>query len=206
MNYIDISWPITNNITSWENKFPVKIIHDYTFSKNNQQSSSIHMSLHTGTHIDFPKHFIKNGKTSENYDINDLSGRCKVLELNCDKIIKASDLKRCLIKKNDIILFKTKNSNLGNEDKFNSKFVSLDISVAKYLAEIGVKTVGIDYLGIEDCSKKSGQVHKILLDNDIPIIEGLRLKNVKMGIYKLLCFPLKIIGVEGCPVRAILLK
>ncbi len=65
--------------------------------------------------------------------------------------------------------------------------------------------VGTDGLGIER-AQKGHPTHKILLGNDIIIIEGLRLKDVPEDVYDMFCLPLKIPGVEATPARVVLLK
>ena len=88
---------------------------------------------------------------------------------------------------------------------FTYDFVYLEKSGAKYLAGKKVKTVGIDYVGIER-DQPNHETHRFLLGNDIPIIEGLRLGKVKEGEYTLLCLPLAYKGMEAAPARAVLIK
>jgi arylformamidase len=69
----------------------------------------------------------------------------------------------------------------------------------------GVQLVGIDYLSIAPF-KGPAPTHKILLSNDVVIVENLDLRLVKPGIYTLICLPLKLVGREAAPARAILLS
>ncbi len=86
------------------------------------------------------------------------------------------------------------------------KYIYLDVSAAKYIIEKKVKTIGVDYLSVEDSESKDFQVHKLLLSNEIGIIEGLYLKDVNAGIYLLSALPLKIEDVDGVPTRAVLVE
>jgi arylformamidase len=73
------------------------------------------------------------------------------------------------------------------------------------LAEKKVKAVGIDYLGIER-NQPDHATHTILMNNNITIIEGLRLADVMAGDYFFICLPLNVVGLEAAPARALLLQ
>ena len=68
-----------------------------------------------------------------------------------------------------------------------------------------IKTVGVDYLGIERNQPKH-ETHTLILGNEIAIIEGLRLEEATEGDYILYCLPLAVKGLEAAPVRAVLEK
>lgn len=206
MNFIDISWPISNQITTYKNKSDVKIESTKIYEKDGVRESKICMGLHTGTHIDMPCHFLKDGYSSSQLLFKKVNGECQVLDLTCvENKITAQDLMQFDIK-SDIILFKTKNSFLESDDKFNFDFVYLDKSGAEYLAKnFKLNLVGIDYLGIETKQPKH-ETHIQLFNANVLILEGLRLKEVESGFYNLICLPLKILNVDALPCRAILLK
>lgn len=82
----------------------------------------------------------------------------------------------------------------------------LSENAADYLTEREIKAVGLDYLSIEKFNSKENKVHKKLLSNNIPIIEGVNLEHVKPGAYTLVCLPLKIKNGEAAPARCILLR
>ena len=205
MKIIDISWPIKNDTTTYKNKNTLKIKHTKTFSKDKARESQITISTHTGTHIDAPSHFLKTGKTIDKLDLNKINSKCRVIHIKNKNTITVEDLKNKKIKKDEIILLKTKNSNLKQNTKFNKNFTYLTKEAAKFLTKSKIKAIGIDYLGIER-DQPSHETHKILLKNNIPIIEGLRLKNTKEKTYQLICLPLNLIGLEAAPARAILIE
>ena len=206
MKIIDISWPITQNITEYKDRKTLKLEKIKEYSKDNVSETLITIHSHTGTHVDAPEHFLGNKKTIEQIELNKLIGECKVLDLtNIEEEITKSDLEKFDIQTNDIILLKTKNSNLSATDKFNPNFVYLEKSGAQYLADKKIKCVGIDYLGIER-NQPNHETHKILLENDIYIIEGLRLKDVNNKKYMFYCLPILIKGLDAAPARTILIK
>ena len=88
---------------------------------------------------------------------------------------------------------------------FHYNFVYVDKSAAEYLVQIKSVAIGIDYLGIER-DQPQHDTHALLLQNNIPIIEGLRLGHVKPGYYTLMCLPLLIPGLDAAPARAILIE
>tara|TARA_Y100000310_G_scaffold345863_1_gene471789 strand:+ start:52362 stop:52970 length:609 start_codon:yes stop_codon:yes gene_type:complete len=200
---IDISWPLTEDMTRYKER---KLFHTRffrVFSKDNARQSLAAMDSHAGTHIDAPAHYVKNGKTIDKVKLEIFNGRCRVLDLSKLNVIGKDNLVKFKIKAGERILLKTKNSDLKANAKFNYDFVYLDASGGEYLASKKVKCVGIDYLGIER-NQKGHETHGALLGNEIPIIEGLRLKGVKPGKYELVCLPLSYVGMEAAPCRAVL--
>jgi len=206
MQIIDISWPISISMTEYKNRDSVKILPVKEFEKDQVREKLITIHSHTGTHIDAPSHFLEKGKTANQIDLNKLIGKCKVLDFsNVEEKITKQDLEKHEINKDNIILLKTKNSELSPTEKFNTNFVYLDKNGAEYLAQKGIKSVGIDYLGIER-HQPEHETHKTLLENEIIVIEGLRLKNVTAGNYAFYCLPLPLPNFDAALARAILIK
>lgn len=152
--------------------------------------SKIEMGSHFATHIDAPKHFFNDGADAAQLDINRICGKCTVVSVNV--AIDEAFLKGLQIEPKSRILFKT-----------NGKY-GITEDGAKYIAELKISVVGTDAMDIEDSSNENFFCHKILLRQDIPIIEGLELFNVNDGEYRLICLPLKMEGLDGVPVRAVL--
>ncbi|GAB7386714.1 cyclase family protein [Bacillaceae bacterium] len=201
----DISAPIFEGMPVYKNKAEkqpqIEIVRD--FATGNVRESRIHLDCHTGTHVDAPLHMIENGETIESIPLEDLVGPCKVFDLTeVNGGITSEHLKPLSIAKDDFVLFKTRNSFV---DEFDFAFVYLQEDGARYLAEIGVKGVGIDALGVER-SQPGHPTHRTLFAERIIIIEGLRLKDVPAGEYFLVAAPLKLIGTEAAPARVLLLE
>jgi len=208
MHIIDISWPISPDMTAYKNKKVVQFDYTKRFDTDNVRESIITLGSHSGTHVDAPSHFLKDGESIDTIALNNLIGTARVLDCRAvDKVITKEFLLRydTHIKKHDMILLKTSNSILSPLESFDTTFTYLEVSGAQYLADKQVKAVGIDYLGIER-NQPSHETHCTLMNNNIPIIEGLRLENVEPGEYQLYCLPLKIMGLEAAPARAILVR
>ncbi len=177
-------------------------------SMNNTDSynlSTIEMSAHTGTHIDAPYHFIKDGKSIEQLDLSKFIGNVKIFKLDVLESIRYKDIKDLPIQKEDIVFFKTSNSYIQEDKPFVTDYIYLHEDAANYLVEKQIKTVGIDYFSVDGYAKHVFS-HKILLSREIGIIEGLYLNEAEEGMYFLSCLPLKLEGSDGSPVRAVLLE
>lgn len=206
MKVFDVSWPISPATTGYKDKHAVKFAMVRTFEKDNVRDSIVEVSSHTGTHVDAPSHFLKDGKTIDEIHLDRLMGKCKVLSLTLvDEEITPDDLMKYEIEEGDIILLKTNNSAQSPIDKFNYNYVYLGQAGARYLGEKKIKAVGIDYLSIER-SHPDHPTHMTLFHHDILIIEGLRLGHIEAGEYFFVCLPLYSIGLEAAPARAILIQ
>ncbi|MDQ3659895.1 MAG: cyclase family protein, partial [Actinomycetota bacterium] len=103
------------------------------------------------------------------------------------------------------ILFKTRNSSHAwSSSTFVEDFVGITLGAAQYLAEIGIRTVGVDYLSVAAFGGDAAGVHRALLSAGVWIIEGLDLADVAEGTFELICLPLRIPGSDGAPARALL--
>jgi len=171
--------------------------------ENGANETVITLNVHTGTHLDAPLHMIDGGAPIESISVEKLVTKCRVLDFtNIGGKIGREELEGCDIKKDEFIIFKTTNS---NDREFNFGFVFLDAGGAEYLANIGIRGVGTDSLGIER-SQPDHRTHTTLMSHGIIILEGLRLAEVEEGEYLLVALPLKLEGVDGAPARAVLIR
>lgn len=209
MRTYDISLTISHDMTVWPGDPPVAIERVQKMEEGASANvSGIEMSVHTGTHVDAPYHFLGgNTPTAEQLSLKLLTGRAYVLQISHDtESITAQVLQRAEIPpRTRRLLFKTRNSEYWTQNKhsFHKDFVSLSLDGAQYLVERGVKLVGVDYLSIAPY-KEGGPVHETLLRAGVVIVEGLNLSEISQGRYALYCLPLKIKGADGAPARAIL--
>ena len=205
MRIHDVTRLISEDMTVYKDRESKKIkrtvVADY--EKSDYYESRMDMDMHCGTHIDAPLHMIKGGDTIEKYDLSKFIGDCKLFDLtDVDEAIRKKDIENLDIQKDDIVIFKTKNS---SDQGYNPKFVYIEEDAALYLSEKGIKTVGIDAMSIER-DKKEHPSHKIILGANIGVIEDLYLKNVGQGQYFLSALPLNIRGSEASPIRAVLIE
>ncbi len=205
-DWMDISVPLYNGMVCWpgDNGFHVERVVDIKKGAP-CNVSVVTMGTHTGTHIDPPLHFLKNGKSLDKMPLEAVMGPARIIEIKDGKSIKSSELLQHKIKKGERILFKTLNSVKGwKTNRFLKEYVYISKEAAGFLAESGVMTVGIDYLSVGGFEIESKETHQALLKAGIWIIEGLNLLGVKPGRYELACLPLKIMDGDGAPARAVL--
>jgi len=169
--------------------------------------SEIRCSAHTGTHMDAPLHFLEGAESIDTMPIDATVGRARVIEIHDPRLIRIAELEPHRPAKGDRLLFKTANSReCCKTSEFHKDFVHIPPDTARHLADIGVRTVGVDYLSVGPGESAGAETHRILLRAGIWIIEGLNLEHVAAGDYELICLPLKITGSDGAPARAVLRK
>lgn len=166
--------------------------------------SAVQLGSHTGTHLDAPAHFFSDKATADQVPLNLLMGPARVFEFEVAESIGQRHLEHLPLAGVERVLLKTRNSRYWDEDGFRPDFVYLTADGARFLVDAGVRLVGIDYLSIEKFGDKAAPVHRLLLDRGVALIEGLNLAGVPTGDYELICLPLKLLGVDGAPVRAVL--
>jgi len=170
--------------------------------------TNIGLGSHSGTHIDAPSHaMIENGASIDGLSLELFHGTARVLDLTSAKdTVTPEDLAIKDIKSGERVLLKTSNSARWKDGEFFPDFVYLSADGAEYLASQGVILVGIDSLSIKQKGNPDNRPHTNLLSKGIPIIEGLDLSGVEEGEYALSAFPLKFVGIDGSPCRAILAR
>jgi len=208
-NWIDVSVPLREGMVVWPKDIKIKI--DHRRGSQNVESgtnSSLFMGVHTGTHMDAPRHFFAKGKSIDEMPFDTTIGPARVIEIADAVSIKENEIRQHNIRKGERIIFKTRNSQrCWQDDNFVRDFVYLTREAARYLANTGVRLVGIDYLSVGsplDPDTTSPDTHQLLLGAEIWLIEGLNLSPVSTGNYNLVCLPLKLIQTDGSPVRVIL--
>ncbi|HVY93347.1 MAG TPA: cyclase family protein [Bryobacteraceae bacterium] len=163
------------------------------------------MSAHTGTHMDAPLHFVAHSRTIDTMPIEATVGPARVIHIKDQTAIHREELLPYGIQAGERILFRTRNSERDWQNlPFDEEFVYIARDGAEYLAECGVRSVGVDYLSVGGFKVDSVETHVALLGKGIWVMEGLRLAEIEAGDYELVCLPLKWVGCEGAPARAIL--
>jgi arylformamidase len=203
MEILDISVPIRERMVIYEGDPEVRLERVASIARGATANlSRLDFGLHSGTHIDAPVHFIDGAPGAEAVPLESLIGPAFVADATsaADELDEAS-LRRLELPQSERLLLKTRNSRLWERDQFTPDFVSLTGDGAGYLLSRGVRLVGIDYLSIGDA-----EAHRMLLGAGVVALEGLDLRRVEPGPYRLVCLPLKIVGADGAPARAVLVR
>lgn len=149
----------------------------------------IAMCPHNATHADAPKHFIDNGKTIDQVDLDRFIGRCRVIEHEGD--VTLAFARECVETGYDRILIKGR--------------IRMTKEGARALAEGGVRLVGVEGKSVGG-GKDNTAIHRILLKREVAVLESLDMSGVEPGEYFLSALPLKMAGIEASPVRAVLIR
>jgi arylformamidase len=208
IHYMDITYPISSKLPKWPGSVGFKSKWRMSMPVDTNNLSSFTIDSHLGTHIDAPLHFVNRAKAIHQIELNKLIGRTYVVEINDVRSITAVHLELAKIPKNCTkLLLKTDNQFYWKSGltAFQEDFCSIDSSGAEWIVNRGIHLVGIDYLSIQRFHDGPA-THQILLQSEVVIVETLNLENVETGWYDLICLPLKLEGLEGSPVRAILKK
>jgi arylformamidase len=204
--WIDISVPVHNGMPTWPGDPALHF--ERVLDQNNGDVCTltrVTMSAHTGTHMDAPLHFVRNAAPMGEMPIDATVGPARVISIADRTAIHRAELLPFSIQPGERILFRTANSDRDWANlPFDENFIFIARDAAQYLAECGVRTVGVDYLSVGGFRQDSLETHVALLGSGIWVIEGLALGQITPGNYELVCLPLKWIHAEGAPARAIL--
>ena len=170
--------------------------------------SKLCLSAHAGTHLDAPSHFIFQAKSIDQFAVGDFILPAHVIQVQDPEAIRPHEFEGLVFRPGEALLFKTANSLCGRcrNAVFTDSYVYLSAAAAAVCVQQKAGLVGIDYITIERYGDDDFTVHRLLLQNNILILEGLDLSAVPAGRYTLMCLPLNIKDGEASPVRAALLK
>jgi arylformamidase len=163
--------------------------------------SRLDLGAHTGTHVDAPRHFIVDAPGADALSVDVLIGPAWV----CDATGVQGDVDLAALDALDVppgterVLFRTGNSWLWARQTFSPEFAAVAPDAAAALVERGVRLVGVDYLSVG-----SHETHRTLLGAGVVVVEGLDLRRAPTGPCRLICLPLRLVGADGAPARALL--
>ena len=171
--------------------------------------SRLDFGSHTGTHVDAPKHFFDDGAGVDALALDILMGPARLIAFE-DSVRSIGEVE---LRAHDLtgvtrVLFKTRNSAwlASGSTEFHPDYTYVAPDGAEYLASLGVRLVGVDYLSVEQFHSGHHRTHRTLLERGIIIVEGLSLSEPPAGNYELRCLPIKIAGLDGAPARAVLIR
>jgi len=204
--WIDISVPIYSGMVHWPDNPAVRIERIQDLSHGDAANvSKIELGAHTGTHMDAPRHFLADGAGLDEMPFDATLGLARVICIENPQAILPAELEGHHLQAGERVLFRTQNSErCWKDNQFVEDFVYISAAAAQFLVERQVRTVGIDYLSVGGYVYDGVETHQILLSAGIWLIEGLNLSAVEPGAYELVCLPLRVVGADGAPARAIL--
>ena len=202
----DISVPIINDGLVYPGNPPIGISPQQEISKGaGANVSLLSLGSHTGTHVDAPKHFFDDGVGVDALALDVLMGPAVLIVVD-DTVMAVGEKELRLheLKKHSRVLIRTRNSGFIRGREFVKDYTYLAPDGAAYLVSLGVKLVGVDYLSVEQFHSGHHRTHRTLLEKGVIIVEGLDLSGPAMGPYDLRVLPLRLVGLDGAPARAVL--
>ncbi len=204
--WIDISVPVKSGMAHWPGDIEVSVDRVSNMAEGAQYNlSRLQMSAHTGTHMDAPLHFVNGAISIDQMPLDATIGPARVIQIDAAESIGRAELEPFDIQPGERLIVKTSNtSRCWETDEFVEDFVYVNEEGANFLVDRKIRALGVDYLSVAGFYKDTVETHVALLRAGIWIIEGLDLRQVSPGAYDLICLPLKLLGSEGAPARAVL--
>ena len=171
----------------------------------------VKLGSHVGTHVEFPYHHLKTGKSAADYPLNRLVGEAVLLDFSHKK--KDEEITRqevidtgVVIRKGDIVFIRTDMHLLWKTPRAHDRPV-LSIEATRYLVEeIGIHCIGTDATGLEVRGRNDQPVHELLFTHDVAMVESLtNLDKLRATRFQVIMLPLMVEGMDSCPIRAIAL-
>jgi arylformamidase len=203
---LDISRPVVAGIPVWPGDTPYEYRRAWKIGGGCPVNvGTVTMSLHTGAHTDAPYHFDDAGAPISDVDLSKYMGPCVVVRtkpgrggLTPDDLPAGAegairDARRLLVRTYDV-----------RPTQFDEHLRHLTPALADWLADRGVVLVGLDSDSMDAFDSKELPSHHRLAARGVAILEGIDLSAVEPGVYDLVALPLRLVGADASPVRAVL--
>lgn len=203
MKVFDITHPLSIATAHWPGDEPF----DFAFSARLSRGDSVNlsrlsMSPHNGTHADAPYHYDEGGLRMDQVPPERYIGPARLVALEGRDLIRLSDVEGLDLTGVTRLLVRT--GSCPDMSRFHPDFTAFDAEAVRYLAAAGVQLIGTDAHSMDPFTSKELPSHHACGRAGILILENLNLANVPPGDYELIALPLKLVGADGSPVRAIL--
>jgi kynurenine 3-monooxygenase len=203
---IDLTPPVTPRLGVWpgDTPFSREVLCDLD-QGSNITLSTIRATVHLGAHADGPNHYGPGEPGVGEQPLDRYIGPCRVLRARVARGARVipADVEGGLEQVAEPrVLIST--GTFPDPNHWNEDFAALSVELVDALARRGVRTVGIDTPSVDPQDSKDLPAHKAILRHGMTILEGLDLSRVEPGVYELIAAPLRLIGVDASPVRAVL--
>ena len=199
----DISPPVSLGSDVWPGDTPFTFHRVMSVAEGMSCNvTTVNTTVHVGAHADAPLHFVDGAADVASVDLAAYVGRARVVKLPRRGAVTAADVAQLDLAGVERLLIATRS--VGEPSRFADGFSYLDPAGARTLGASGLRLVGIDTFSVDAENSKTLDSHKALLSARCAILEGLDLSEVPAGDYELIALPLKLVGCDASPVRAIL--
>ncbi len=204
--YIDISLPLDERLPVWPDSPGFRVSSRLAVQRGDIANvSELTLDVHTGTHIDAPRHVLVGGAPIDDVPLTALIGDAQIVDVGDVDAVTEEVLERQPLQASTTrLLIKTRNSRdpRFHESPFREDFVALTAGGAQWLVDHDVALVGVDYLSVQRFHDPQ-TTHEILLSAGVVVLEGLNLRATAPGHAELICLPLRVTGIEAAPARAV---
>ncbi|MDB5351098.1 MAG: kynurenine formamidase [Planctomycetota bacterium] len=199
----DITPPISDLLSVWPGDTPPRreVVMDMARG-DSVTLSTLHATVHLGAHADAPNHYGRDGADIASRSLDFYLGRCQVIRVKVPRggVVEVRDLDAEILAPRVLIHTGT----FPDPSVFSQDFAALSPDLIDHLYSRGVRLIGIDTPSVDPFSSKTLDAHRAFLRHDMAILEGLVLDTVPEGVYDLIALPLKLVGFDASPVRAVL--
>ena len=207
MRIFDVTRPVDESLIIWRGQMPPEILWVSNISLGGYcNASQLRMSVHTGTHMDAPLHFVDDGKAIHQIPFGVFIGECTVVDLRSTDILVMGEELASKYRGVKRLLIRTNHSYSGNGQLYEPHDRLITPAATTLLVDSGLVLIGTDRLSVDDSRGDDFSLHHQLLEAGCVILEGLLLKDVEPKRYFLYAPPLLLPGREASPVRALLME
>lgn len=185
-----------------------------TLEVDGWNATTLNFYSHAGTHMDAPKHFLPDGQSLDEQDLSVCCGPARLVDLTPvlpKQLITVSDVLSATgdVHSGDRLLFRTDWHKRFGSPQYRDELPRISIELARWLVEKRVALVGVEPPSVADVNARDEltEVHQTLFRGEVVIVEGLaNLDEITQPIVEFIALPMKIIGGDGSPVRAIAIE
>lgn len=200
MKIIDLTHVLEEGMPVYPGTEPPILDEANTIERDGFREKKITMYSHTGTHMDAPAHILPGAVTLDSMRVETFYGSACVLDLPFSDLASREKM----IAASDFLLLRSGWSRHWGSGKYFERFPVLDSKTAEWLTGFGLKGIGLDAISVDPVDSTTLSIHRILLGAGLVIIENLtNLDLLPEDQFDFSCFPLKIQGADGSPVRAV---
>jgi kynurenine formamidase len=205
---IDLSLPIDERMAG------VRVESYKRIERDGWNATNITLYSHAGTHMDAPRHFLADGAPLEQVDLAACCGPARVLDLtpvapreslSSERLARWQDF----VRPGARLLLRTDWHKRYGTDDYRNALPRISPELARWLVERRVALVGVEPPSVADVNslEELTVVHRTLLGGNVVIVEGLaNLDQVRSDVVEFVALPLRVVGGDGCPVRAIAIE
>jgi arylformamidase len=199
----DITIPVREGLAVWPGDTPYRFDLGWKMSEGQSVNvGAVTMSCHTGTHADAPFHFLPDGDGIGELDLAPYLGPARVADVSGRAVITPDDFAGLNLADAPRLLLRT--GGWTDHTRFPETVPVIAADVPEFLAEWGVILLGVDVPSVDVIESKDLPNHHALAAHGIHILESLDLRGVPPGLYELTALPLRLMGADGSPIRAVL--